>query len=248
MTPRPDTHRVLSDHLGIEMPIARYGHAGRPFLVFPTWRSDYLESERQGLIDAVGDLIDGGRVQIFCIDSISPLAWCDDAVPVPEKVRRQGLHSDYVEQEVVPWIRDAMGDPTARIGVGGASFGAFFAANAIFRRPDLFGALLGMSGFYDLAPKLLGYDGGAAYFNNPTWFVPNLPDGPALDLLRSDTKIELMTGRGAHEAPAGSVAFASLLEKKGIAHRLDLWGPEMAHDWPTWRRMIRVGLEARFGW
>ncbi len=247
MTIRPDIHRPRSEHLGIEMPIARYGHAGRPFLLLPTWRSDFLESERQGLVSAVADLIEAGRVTLFCIDSISPLAWCDDTVPIPEKVRRQALHSAYVEEEVVPWIRAAIGDDAARLGVGGASFGAFFAANALFRRPDLFGSLLGMSGFYDLAPKLGGYDGGAAYFNNPTWFVPNLPEGPALAALRADTKIELMTGQGAHEAPKGSVAFARLLEKKSIPHRVDLWGHEMAHDWPTWRRMIRVGLEERFG-
>jgi esterase/lipase superfamily enzyme len=245
---RPDIQRWHSEHLGLDMPIARFGHGGRAFLIFPTWASDFLESERQGLIDAVSDLIEGGRVTVFCIDSISPLAWCDESVPIPEKVRRQALHSLYVEDEVVPHIRASIGDRAARIGVGGASFGAFFAANALFRRPDLFGALLGMSGFYDLAGKLRGFDGGEAYFNNPTWFVPNLPDGPALDALRADTRIELMTGQGAHEAPEESVRFARTLEAKGIPHRLDLWGPEMAHDWPTWRRMIRIGLEERFGW
>ncbi len=248
MSQRADIHRFRSEHLGIEMPIARYGAGGRAFLVFPTWQSDFLESERQGLIAAVADLIESGRVTLFCIDSISPLAWCDDAVSIPEKVRRQALHAAYVEEEVVPFIRAAVGDPSARLGVGGASFGAFFAANALFRRPDLFGALLGMSGFYDLAPKLDGYDGGAAYYNNPTWFVPNLPAGPALEVLRTETQIELMTGQGAHEAPGGTVRFGRLLQEKGVPHRVDLWGPEMAHDWPTWRRMIRVGLEERFGW
>lgn len=245
---QPDLHRFRSAHLDLEMPIARYGHAGPAFLIFPTWQSDYMESERQGLVDAIADLIEAGRVSLFCIDSISPLAWCDDSVPVPEKVRRQALHSAYVEEEVVPWVRSAIGDQAARLGVGGASFGAFFAANALFRRPDLFSALLGMSGFYDLRSKLGGYDGGAAYFNNPTWFVPNLPEGPALAALRSTTRIELMSGQGEHEAPAGTVRFGAVLESKAIPHRVDLWGREMAHDWPTWRRMLRVGLEERFGW
>lgn len=232
-----------SERLGIDMPIARYGHAGQGFLIFPTWASDFLESERQGLIAAVEDLVAAGRVQVFCIDSISPRAWCDEAVPIPEKVRRQALHSAYVEEEVVPHIRGAIGDGAARLAVGGASFGAFFAANALFRRPDMFSALLGMSGFYDLTGKLRGYSSEAVYFNNPAWFVPNLPEGPALETLRTDTRIQLMTGQGQHEAPAESVSFARILEAKQIPHRLDLWGPEMAHDWPTWRRMIRVGLE-----
>ncbi len=244
---RRDVQGWRSERLGIDMPIARYGDAGRPFLIFPTWASDFLESERQGLIGAVEDLIAAGRLQVFCIDSISPLAWCDEAVLIPEKVRRQALHSSYVEEEVVPHVRSAIGDASARLAVGGASFGAFFAANALFRRPDLFSALLGMSGFYDLAGKLRGNSSEAAYLNNPTWFVPNLPEGDALGLLRTDTRIELMTGQGTHEAPENSVSFARTLEAKGIPHRLDLWGPEMAHDWPTWRRMLRLGIEERLG-
>lgn len=245
-------HRELknfrSKHLAMDMPIVRYGHAGPALLLFPTWQSDHLESEQRGLVEAVADLLDAGRVQLFCIDGISPLAWCDEAVKVPEKVRRQALHSSYVENEVVPFIRNAIGDATARIAVGGASFGAFFATNALFRRPDLFGALLAMSGFYDLEDKLDGYRHEQAYFNNPTWFVPNLPEGSDLELLRTATKIELMTGQGAYELPIASVRFGRVLESKAIPHRLDLWGPEMAHDWPTWRRMIRVGVEERFGW
>ena len=243
-----DIVRLQSRHLGFDTPVARYGHAGRPLLLFPTWASDYLESERQGLIAAIADLVEAGRVQVFCIDSISPLAWCDAALPVPEKVRRQALHSAYVEDEVVPHVRRTIGDEGARLAVGGASFGAFFAANALFRRPDLFGALLAMSGFYDLEGKLGDHRDDAAYFNNPTWFVPNLPEGPALAALRADTRIELMTGQGAHEAPGESVRFARTLEAKGIPHRLDVWGHEMAHDWPTWRRMIRIGVEERLGW
>lgn len=243
-----DVVRLQSRHLGFDTPVARYGDAGRALLLFPTWASDFLESERQGLVAAIADLIEAGRVQVFCIDSISPLAWCDAGVPVPEKVRRQALHAAYVEDEVVPHVRRAIGDPAARLAVGGASFGAFFAANALFRRPDLFGALLGMSGFYDLEGKLDGHRSDDAYFNNPTWFVPNLPEGPALEALRASTRIELMTGQGAHEAPGESVRFARTLEAKGIPHRLDLWGPEMAHDWPTWRRMIRIGVEERLGW
>lgn len=232
----------------MDMPIVRYGHAGPALLLFPTWQSDHRESEQRGLIDAAADLLSAGRAQIFCIDSISPYAWCDEDVTVPEKVRRQALHSSYVENEVVPFIRGAIGDQTARIAVGGASFGAFFATNALFRRPDLFGALLAMSGFYDLEDKLGGYRHEQAYFNNPTWFVPNLPEGSELELLRSATRIELMTGQGAHELPVASVRFARVLASKAIPHRLDLWGTEMAHDWPTWRRMIRIGMEERFGW
>ena len=69
-----------------------------------------------------------------------------------------------------------------RIATTGASFGAFHAANTLFRRPDLFDGLIGMSGFYDLEPDYLkGYSDDNCYFNNPAWYLRDL-SGPPLDL------------------------------------------------------------------
>jgi len=31
---------------------------------------------------------------------------------------------------------------------------------------------------------------------------------------------------------------AGLLGGKGIRHELDLWGHDVAHDWPWWRRQF----------
>ena len=104
---------------------------------------------------------------------------------VPESVRRQALYSGYVEEEVMPHIRRVLGDPGARVMVGGASFGAFYAANAFFRRPDLFDTLLAMSGFYDLSGYLEGYMSDEAYFNNPSSYLPNLHDHGHLEAIRS---------------------------------------------------------------
>ena len=35
-----------------------------------------------------------------------------------------------------------------------------------------------------------------------------------------------------------SWAMADILGKKGIPNRVDPWGPEWHHDWPTWRVML----------
>ena len=29
-----------------------------------------------------------------------------------------------------------------------------------------------------------------------------------------------------------------MLGSKGIPNRVDVWGPEWHHDWPTWLRML----------
>src|SRR5688500_11885112 len=127
-----------SPALGMDMPVVSYGHSGHPLVLFPTAAADFLENERFFLIKAIEPAILEGRVRVFSIESINRYAWMDRELPVPEQARRQALYMRYIEDEVVPYIRQAMNDADARIATSGASFGAFHAANTLFRRPDLF--------------------------------------------------------------------------------------------------------------
>jgi esterase/lipase superfamily enzyme len=233
--------------LGQPMPIVSYGHWGHPLLLFPTAAADFLENERFGLIEAVSSQLAAGRVRVFSINSINNQAWMDRGLPVPEQARRQALYARYVEQEVVPYIRSVCQTPDLRIATTGASFGAFHAANTLFRRPDLFDATIAMSGFYDLGPDYLkGYGDDNSYFNNPAAYVSNL-EGPYLHLLQTACKIQLLTGQGSYEAPDASRRFAAILEQKGIPHTLDLWGYDIPHDWPSWRKMLPYAVD-QMGW
>lgn len=232
-----------SPSLGLHMPIVTYGHAGPPVLLYPTAAADYLENERFFLVKAVEPLLFQGRLRLFSIDSINAHAWMDRTLPVPEQARRQAMYSRYVEEEVVPYIRHACGDPGARPITTGASFGGFHAANQFFRRPELFGGMIGMAAFYDLARGYFkGFSNDDCYFNNPAWYVPNL-GGRHLDLVRHHSRIVLATGQGAYEAPEASRRFSSILHEKGIPHWLDVWGHDVNHDWPWWRKMLPYFLE-----
>jgi esterase/lipase superfamily enzyme len=220
----------------MDMPIVSYGHAGRPLLLFPTAAADYLENERFYLVKSVEPFLASGRIRLFSIDSCNRWAWMDTSLTVREQARRQALYSDYVENEVVPYIRGACGDQA--IGTTGASFGAFHAANALFRRPDLFDTVVAMSGFYDLAPDYLqGYSDDNSYYNNPLWYLPGL-DEDYLTLLRTRARIIIVSGQGAYEAPDASRRLSEILSKKSIPHVLDLWGHDVNHDWPWWRKML----------
>lgn len=227
-----------SPRLDLDMPVVAYGDRGHPLLLFPTAAADYLECERFFLIKSVEPAIQAGRIRVISIESINKLAWMDRQLPVKEQARRQALYAGYVEDELVPWIRNLCGDSRARIAVSGASFGAFHAANAFFRRPDLFDTLIAMSGFYDLGPDYLrGYSDDNCYYNNPVWFLPNL-GGHHLHLLQTACRTAIVTGQGAYEAPECSRVLARILAAKGIPHELDLWGADVNHDWPWWRRML----------
>ena len=36
---------------------------------------------------------------------------------------------------------------------------------------------------------------------------------------------------------------AGVLGSKGVPNRVDPWGPEHDHDWPTWRQMLPIYLD-----
>lgn len=236
-----------SPSLGQPMPIVSYGHWGHPLLLFPTAAADFLENERFELIGAVAPAIRAGRVRVFSINSINNQAWMDSSLPVPEQARRQALYARYVEEEVAPYIRNVCQTPDIRIATAGASFGAFHAANTLFRRPDLFDGVIAMSGFYDLGPDYLhGYGDDSTYFNNPASYLPNL-EGHSLELLQTASKIIILTGQGDYEAPDASRSLAHLLNSKGIPHMLELWGHDVSHDWPWWRKMLPYAIE-KMGW
>lgn len=231
-----------SPRLGMEMPIASYGHAGVPILLLPTAAADFLENERFFLVKAIESFLIDGRVRLFSIDSINAHAWMDRTLPVREKARRQSLYSAYIEEEVVPYIRTHMRNQNVRPFTTGASFGAFHAANAFFRRPDLFRGTIAMSGFYDLEHGYLeGYSDDNAYYNNPLWYLRGL-EGRHLERLQRDSHIVIVTGQGAYEAPDASRRLAEVLGHKGIPHTLDLWGHDVRHDWPSWRQMLPYHL------
>ena len=238
-----------SPRLGMEMPIVAYGDRGHPLLMFPTAEADFLENERFWLIKSIEHLIFAGRVRVFSIDSINRFAWMNRNVSLPDAARRQAAYSAYVEEEVVPHIRRVMNNPRARIGVTGASFGAFHAANLFFRRPDLFDTLIAMSGFYDLEPDYThDYRSDDVYFNNPVSYLANLNDPHTLHLLRDECQIHILSGQGAHEAPELSRQLSDLLWTKGISHNLDLWGTDVNHDWPWWRKMLPYYLADKVRW
>ncbi len=237
-----------SPRLGIDMPIVRYGTWGRSLLLFPTAQSDFLDNERFWLIKAIERHILAGRVNVFCIGTVNAQSWMDKSLSPREMGRRQALYAGYVEEEVVPHIRRCLGDSEARIGVSGASFGGFHAANTFFRRPDLFDTLIAMSGFYELWPSWLhGYSDENIYLNNPMQYVRGFHDPHTYELLER-SQIHILSGQGAYEKPEQSREFSTLLWNKGIWNNLDLWGHDVDHDWPTWRAMLDHYIDCRLGW
>lgn len=227
----------FSQNLNIEMPLVAYGYAGHPLLMFPTAAADYLEYERFHLVGAIQPLIDSGKVRAYSINSVNRYSLLNEQMPAHMKAQLLTQYDRYITDEVLPLIRNECGED-ARPVTTGASLGAFLALNMYFKHPDLFRGVIAMSGGYDIKSYLHGYYDDNVYFNNPIDYLPNLNDGHILATLRQADAIFLMSGQGAYEAPERSQELSDILNAKGIPHTLDLWGKDVNHDWPWWRKML----------
>ncbi len=158
-----EVHRWHSPRLGIELGVAVYGHWGPPLLGFPTSAGDEWELESQSMIGALGDFIDAGKVKFFSVNSINGLAFYNKSAHPFHRSWVQSVFDSYLREEVVPFI---WSNCQSQIGIStmGMSFGAYHAANTLFKHPDVIKRCFAMSGVYDLKNFMDGmYDDNFSY-------------------------------------------------------------------------------------
>jgi esterase/lipase superfamily enzyme len=222
--------------------VVAHGHYGRPVLVFASEQGGAHDFENNGMLAAVADLVEAGRVKFYCVDSADAYSWSANDLPTEERAWRHGGYEAWVLEQVVPWMSQDSAGASEFLTVG-ASLGAYHAANFALKRADLFPLAICLSGNYDPTTwHSWGELGQQTYFNNPMAYVANL-SGDHLDWLRSRVNLLLVVGQGAWEVhPTQSLpstqAFAALLAAKGIRHELDLWGFDVPHDWTSWRAQL----------
>lgn len=228
--------RWFSPRVGEEIDLVRWGHFGAPVLLFPTAGGDAQEVERMGLIGAVWPLIEAGRIKVYSCDSVAGRALAAGWGTVDYRCALLNGFQEYVAHEVVPAIRSDCHDDSIEVIAAGASIGAFNALAVACRYPWLFRAAICMSGTYDLE-RLLGFTGTTDYyFSAPLSFLPGL-EGRLLETLRRRF-ILIAYGEGRWESPEDAWRMAGVLGEKGVPNRVDVWGAEWDHDWPTWQAML----------
>lgn len=227
-----------SQVLNKQMPVAIYGHFGVPVMVFPTADQDFEEYERQGMIETLAPFINQGMVKLFCVSAINRESWMNRKISAPERAFRQSLYDRHVTEELVPLIyRDCNGKlPIATVG---SSFGAYHAANELIKHPDLFRWCIAMSGIYDMSSYFDGHFDQNCLENNPCDYLARLQDGKRIKQL-NECSINIICGQGPWERVEWSRQLPQALARRGIEHNFDLWGHDVAHDWPWWK--IQLGL------
>ena len=232
--------RWRSRHLEQDVTVAKWGEFGTPVLVFPTAGGDAQEVERFQMIDALGGLLAAGRIKVYSVDSVSGRSWLDQDDP-RHSMWLQSQFDRFIVDEVVPAIRADCSSVDIEVISAGASIGAFWALEVLCRHPEVFRTAVCMSGSYDLTDRLHGHWNDDFYFSSPLDFLLGL-EGWDLDRLRQRFVV-LACGSGRWENVDESWRMADVLGAKGIPNRVDQWGTEWDHDWPTWREMLPLYLD-----
>jgi len=136
------------------------------------------------MVGALADFIDAGKVKFFSVNSINGLSFYDKSAHPFHRSYVQSVFDSYLREEVVPFIWSSC---QSQIGIStmGMSFGAYHAANSLFKHPDVIKRCFAMSGVYDLRNFMDGTYDDNFYFNNPVDYLANLSDPWVFEQLAS---------------------------------------------------------------
>jgi hypothetical protein len=137
----------------------------------------------------------------------------------------------------VPFIWSHCKSQTIGIATAGMSLGAYYAANAVFKYPDVFKRCYAISGVYDMKRFMDGVHDENFYYNNPVDYLANLSD-PWHYAHYASCDIRIVTGTGPYENPEASYQLAAVLRARNIPHALDDWGAQGGTTGP-WKTMMR---------
>ena len=93
---------LWSDAIGAAGTVIRYGHWGRAVLAFPSEQGKAWDFESNGMIGAVSNLIDEGRLKVYCVDSYDAASWSNRGIPVEERARQHVRYESWILGDVVP--------------------------------------------------------------------------------------------------------------------------------------------------
>ncbi len=227
-------HHWHSPSLNQDMELLIFGHAGARVLAFPTSLGKFYEWEDRGMIGALGEHLERGWIQLYCVDSVDAESWYAWGKHPGARAWRHTQYDRYLCDEVLPLSRSKNGNPY--LVTAGASFGAYHAMNFALRHPDLTGRVIAMSGMFNVERWLGGYRDENVYYNCPCLYLPNESDEGRLTLLR---RLDIILAAGREDPNIDNNRwFSSQLWGKGIGNALREWDG-WAHDWPWWTQMIR---------
>ena len=222
-----------SYYLNRDFEMLVFGYTGYPVILFPTAKGHYYENKDFGLIDSASDLIEEGKIKIYCPVSADTQSWYDYSIQPAERVLKHIAYEDTILHDVLGYIKHDTG--RERVAAAGCGFGAYHAANLAFRHPDLISHIFCMGGIFNIKQFIFGYYDDNCYFNNPPDYLPNLADEWYLDRFRG---MEIILGTGDQDTSMNeNIYLSKILNRKEIKHWLDI-RKGAGHYWSSWKEMF----------
>ncbi len=230
-------HKFYSNHLNRDMEFKVYGSSGKPFLCIPCQSGRFYEFEDMHMLDVYAPYIESGDIQVFTIDSLDSETLACGGDP-RARIERHESWIKYIVEEAIPVFSQINGSSAegVKFAVTGLSLGALHAATLYFRFPDIFDAVMGLSGIYSNEYYFGGYHDDLTYMNSPQQFIKGMSgDHPYIEKYRSGRMI-FCVGQGAWETETldSTKYFSEVLAEKNIGAWVDIWGYDVKHDWDWW--------------
>ena len=97
-------YKEWSTVLGREMEFKVYGHAGVPVLALPARGGRFYDWENNGMPDAIAQLLNEGKVQLFCADAVDGEGLLNGDLPQRRRAELQEKYFVYLTAELAPRI------------------------------------------------------------------------------------------------------------------------------------------------
>jgi esterase/lipase superfamily enzyme len=227
-------HRWNSLYLNRDFEMLTFGERGLPIIIFPTSGGRYYEAKDREIVNSVADLIDDGKIILFCPDSVNNESWYNYSAEPKYRVLRHIEYEKCILNDVIEFAKHKTG--FKKVGLAGCSFGAYHAANMTFKHPDKVSHLLTMGGGFDIKQFIFGYYDENCYYNNPLDYLPNLTDDWYLSRIKK-INISIRTGDKDFCLPENE-RLSSILKSKNVDHEFEV-RQNTGHDWHWWLDMFR---------
>lgn len=245
-------YKEWSRALDREMEFKVYGTGGVPVLALPARGGRFYDWENNSMPDAASALINSGRLQLFCADSIDGESLLNTGLAVRGRAQMQERYFCYLTNELAARIlelnsADERGSKSEQTGIlcVGVDMGAYHAVNCFLRRPEIFSGAVGLSGVYDMS-RFFGADSTGDDLilrNSPMLYLGEDELVNKASAAKGD--LVLYSGQGAYEdeALADTKALSEAIEAAGLSARTELWGGDVSHDWYWWGKQWSMFAE-----
>ena len=234
-------YKEWSSVLNREMEFKVYGSTGVPVLALPARGGRFFDWENNGMPDAIAQLLNEGKIQLFCADSVDGEGVMNGDLPLRRRAEAQEKYFVYLTAELAPRILTLnKAEKGTKIWCAGVDLGAYQAVNCRLRRPNLFAGAVGMGGIYDLS-RFWGVENDDLVLRcSPLLYLQENGIANKLALVKAEeNNLILCAGQGAYEddAKADTQALADVLQAQGLPAHLEVWGGDVSHDWYWWGKM-----------